>query len=199
MVTVELIDYHMMPDVAWTKLSHAANDPSQSLRLMTVATVDNQGKPSNRTLVLRGADRASGLIWFHTDRRSPKIQHLKAQPHVSALAYDQNDCVQIRLDGPATLHQNDALAQRHWEQASLAVRYAYALPQGPGKPVQHADPKFQSMHSAQQHGHVEEGRQNFVVIQVQVEMIDWLQVASTGQRRALLRVDTGWKAQPLTP
>jgi pyridoxamine 5'-phosphate oxidase len=212
MIAGDLIAYDLMPAITWNKLAQAANDTQHALRLMAVATVDAHGKPSNRLLVLRGADLESGRIWFHTDRRSPKIRHLKAWPYVSVLAYDSQDCIQIRLDGRATLHFDDSLAQDHWEQISLAVQYAYALPHGPSEPIdgeafrhepdqslRHADPRLHSMHLAHREGHLQRGRQNFVVIQVQVETIDWLQVTSTGQRRAIMRADAGWAAQPLTP
>jgi len=169
------------------------------LRPMAVATVTSDGKPSNRTLVLRGADRSSGLVWFHTDRRSPKMRHLEARPYVSALGYDAHDQVQIRLDGEVTLHYDDRLTNHHWEQVSMAVRYAYGLPHGPGEPLQQPDPRFQVMHRQQELGEVHRARENFVVIQVRVDTIDWLQVGSTGQIRAVLRAATGWKAEPLVP
>lgn len=199
MKTHALIAYDAIPETVWAKLERAANDPAQILRLMAVATVTPDGKPSNRTLVLRGADPYSGLIWFHTDRRSPKVHHLKERSYLSALAYDQQEHMQIRVDGQATLHQNDALAERHWEQASLAVRHAYGLPHTAGEPLHQPDPKLQVMRQQHKLGSADQGRHNFVVIQVQVESIDWLQVGTTGQIRAILRAANGWKAEPLVP
>jgi hypothetical protein len=199
METDVLIPYEAIPERAWARLSLAANNPADMLRLMAVATVGPDGKPSNRTLVLRGADQASGLVWFHTDRRSPKMLHIQHRPFLSALGYDGGDQVQIRVDGEATLHQNDSLADCHWEQVSMAVRYAYGLPRGPGEPLPHPDPRSHAMHRHQKLGQPERGRDNFVVIQVRVEAIDWLQISSAGQSRAVLRADGGWKVQPLTP
>jgi pyridoxamine 5'-phosphate oxidase len=199
MRTDELITYDAIPDAVWEKLLRAADDPVQSLRLMAVATVTLEGKPSNRTLVLRGVDRSLGVVWFHTDRRSPKMRHLKERPYLSALGYEEDDRVQIRLDGEATLHENDALAEQHWEQASMAVRRAYGLAHGPGEALELPDPRFQVMHSQQKSGHSDRGRHNFVVIQMRVEVIDWLQVGSTGQIRAILRADKNWKAEPVVP
>jgi general stress protein 26 len=202
MQTVQLIDYPDIAEAVWTKLAHAANDASCSMRLMAVATVDVSGNPCNRTLVLRGADRDSGRIWFHTDRRSPKIQHLKARPCISALAYDEHDRVQIRLDGHVTLHKDDATAQRHWEQTSMVVRFAYGVSPGPGATLNsapHPDPRLHAMRAQHARGRLTDGRQNFVVIEAQVEIIDWIQITDVGQRRAMLRAETGWTPQPLVP
>jgi pyridoxamine 5'-phosphate oxidase len=194
-----MITYDAIPGEVWAKLSGAADDPAQRLRLMAVATVTPEERPSNRTLVLRGADRTTGLVWFHTDRRSPKLRHLEARPYVSALAYDEHDDVQVRLDGPVSLHFDDRLADHHWEQVGMAVRYAYGLPHGPGEPLRQPDPRFQELHRQQKQGELHQGRENFGVIQVRVETIDWLQVGATGQVRAVLRASSGWKAEPLVP
>lgn len=82
----QIVQYSELPDAAWAKLEQAANDPTQMLRLMAVATVTSDGKPSNRMLVLRGADHQTGMVWFHTDKRSPKMSHLSRVPYVSAMA-----------------------------------------------------------------------------------------------------------------
>ncbi|MCI0630397.1 MAG: pyridoxamine 5'-phosphate oxidase family protein [Phycisphaerales bacterium] len=197
--SAELTGYEALLDGVWTRLKRAADDPSSPFHLMSVATSNSDGRPCNRTLVLRGADRDLGLIWFHTDRRSPKLVHLKANPYVSALAYDPYDRVQIRLDGEVTLHQADSFAQRHWEQVSLAVRGAYGLSQGPGDPVEQADPRAQLMSQQFRSGQSETGWYNFTVIEVAVNVIDWLQIAHAGQRRAVLRAETGWKVEPVMP
>ena len=161
---------------------------------MAVATIGSEGNPCNRMLVLRGAARDTSRIWFHTDRRSPKIHHLQARPYVSALAYDDHDRVQIRVNGRVTLHKDDAVAQRHWEQTSMVVRFAYGMSPAPGAAangaVRPADPRLLSMHQQHAQGRLSAGRQNFVVIEVEVETIDWLQIADSGQRRALLRMES---------
>jgi Holliday junction resolvase len=53
------------------------------------------------------------------------------------------------------------------------------------------------MHSQQKLGAADKGRKNFVVIEVKVEAIDWLQINKSGQIRALLRAAHGWRAEPL--
>ena len=199
MEQAELITYDALPTDVWVRLTRAANEPANPLRLMAVASVADDGRPANRMLVLRGADSSAGLVWFHTDRRSPKVHHFKTNPYVSAIAYDPREQIQMRLDGHVTLHQNDSLADRHWEQASLAVRAAYSMHHGPGEPLPVADPRAAVMRHEEKIGHVEHGRSNFLVMQVHVETIDWLQIGLHGQRRAVLRAERGWKSEPITP
>jgi pyridoxamine 5'-phosphate oxidase len=198
--TTEMIGYESLLEGIWTRLRRAADDPSSPLRLMSVATSNVNGRPSNRTLVLRGADRDAALIWFHTDRRSPKLTHLKANPYVSSVVYDPENRVQIRLDGKVTLHQGDSIAKHHWEQVSMAVRSAYGLPQGPGNRIEQPDPRAQVISQQIKSGRAEDGWQNFTVIEVAVDVIDWLQLGyGNQQRRAVLRAETGWKVEPLKP
>ena len=192
-------DYEDLPNAAWAKLTQAANDPTHLLRLMALATVTPDGRPSNRTLVLRGADQALETAWFHTDKRSPKMIHLAHVPYVSAIGYDERAHIQIRLEGKVTLHHDDALANQHWEQASLAVRHAYSLPIGPGEPLVQHDPRARTMRTDHTAGESDRGRVNFVVIQLQVESIDWLQLLAAGQIRAVMRRGRGWKPEPLAP
>ncbi len=199
----QVIDYPDIADAVWTKLAHAANDAASTMRLMAVATVGPGDNPCNRMMVLRGANREAGHIWFHTDRRSPKIHHFKARPYVSALAYDHNDRVQVRIDGRITLHKDDAVARQHWEQTSMVVRFAYGMSPAPGAAVnsvqRQADPRLLAVRQQHTTGRLAESYQNFVVIEVGVEASDWLQVAETDQRRALLRAESAWTPEPFVP
>lgn len=194
-----MIPYDAIARTAWQMLSNAADDPTQRLRLLVAATVTPEGKPSTRTVVLRGADENSGLLWFHSDRRSPKVRHLKQRPSISVLGYDPEQQVQIRLDGEATLHFDDALAQRHWQQVSMVMQHAYGQPHAPGEPVEQPDPRLQAMRRDDDRGKAERGRQNFMVIEMRVEVIDWLQIGADGQTRAILRASSRWQAEPLAP
>jgi general stress protein 26 len=212
-----LIDYDRVAELVWIRLAKAAADPADEMRLTAVATVSPDHRPCNRLLLLRGVDRVQGLLWFHTDRRSPKMHHLRTSPLVSILTYDRDLQAQIRLDGRVSVHQHDDLATRHWEQTSMAVRYAYASATGPGaalpadmpllddtgpdpqprRPT--ADPRTMTMRLQHRHGNLSAGLQNFAVLQVHVHVIDWLQICESGQRRAMLRSDGNWLATALSP
>lgn len=65
---------------------------------MTLATADAQGKPSARTVLLKGAD-SQGFTFF-TNYNSLKGQALDANPHAALLFYWSELERQIRITGP---------------------------------------------------------------------------------------------------
>ena len=60
-------------------LQRAPLDKHHDWRTPVLATVDGQGRPQARTVVLRHADRATQTLVFFTDARSPKCAELRAQ------------------------------------------------------------------------------------------------------------------------
>ena len=194
-----LIAYEALPQEAWTRLAHAADDPNHPMRLFLLATVACDGLPDARVMVLRGTDRRLGRIWFYTDRRSEKVDQLRQRPALCAVAYDHRDGVQLRLRGTATIHELDPQAAEHWSQTSTVVRAIYASPETPGVPLRQPDPRLMTMKQAMQAGAEESARRNFAVGETQVESIEWLQVTDHDQRRAIMYAATGWAVQPLAP
>ncbi|MBI3228632.1 MAG: pyridoxamine 5'-phosphate oxidase [Burkholderiales bacterium] len=64
---------------------------------MSVATVDAQGRPSNRILLLKNVD-ARGFTWF-TNYDSRKGQDLAANPHAALLFFWNELERQVRIEG----------------------------------------------------------------------------------------------------
>jgi len=65
---------------------------------MTLATVDADGRPDARVVLLRRITETS-LVWF-TDRRSAKGEQLRAVPHAALVFHWQPLERQVRLRGP---------------------------------------------------------------------------------------------------
>lgn len=194
-----LIAYEALPDEAWTRLAQAADDPAHPLRLFLLATIAADGSPDARVMVLRGADRRLGKIWFYTDRRSEKVGQLHEHPALCAVAYDCRDGVQLRLRGNATIHELDRQATSHWNQMGMGVRALYAAPDPPGVPLRQPDPRVIGVQQAISADTEEDARRNFAVIEALVQSIEWLQVQEDDQRRAIMHACTGWGVQPVTP
>ncbi len=68
---------------------------------VTLATVDQDGTPDARIVLLRGFDQ-QGLVWF-TNRRSDKGVQLAANPSAAVVAYWPALERQIRFRGPVAL------------------------------------------------------------------------------------------------
>jgi len=64
---------------------------------MTLATVDGQGRPTARTVLLKGFD-AQGFTFF-TNYQSRKGEHLTANPHACLLFFWPQVERQVRLEG----------------------------------------------------------------------------------------------------
>jgi len=65
---------------------------------MTLATVDADGRPDARVVLLRGI-RAEDVVWF-TDRSSAKGRQLAGAPHAALVLHWQPLERQVRLRGP---------------------------------------------------------------------------------------------------
>lgn len=63
-------------------LTDAADQPEPNA--MVVSTVDAEGRPTSRTVLLRGIDD-DGALWFFTNRQSRKGRALAGNPAVSIL------------------------------------------------------------------------------------------------------------------
>lgn len=80
---------------------------------MTLATVDAQGRPSSRIVLLRGCDER-GFV-FYTNSHSRKAEQLTAQPNVALCWYWYVFDEQVRAEG--TVHKiDDSESDAYWER-----------------------------------------------------------------------------------
>lgn len=78
---------------------------------MTVVTVDAEGRPSARILLLKGADR-DGFV-FYTNKQSRKADDLAVNSHTALLFHWKSIARQIRIEGPVS-HATDAEADAYF-------------------------------------------------------------------------------------
>ncbi len=193
-----LIPYEKIADETWKRLRLASNDRSHPLGLFAVSTVDGQGHADCRTLVLRGANRETACLWFYTDVRAAKVAQLRANPAACAVAYERGDGVQLRIKGMVELHHENDLALRHWEQVEFHIHHSYATPFSPGQSLRHPDPKMREYRQRPDALDMDAARRNFAVMEMKIDLIDWLQIGEAGDQRALLRPDL-WQPEPIAP
>ena len=98
----------MSPSAVWAwlagELTAATASARHPLHLATLATIDADGCPQARTVVLRHVDPARGEIRFHTDVRSPKVAAIRRDPRVALPWYDPARRVQVRSRAGAAIH-----------------------------------------------------------------------------------------------
>lgn len=182
-------------EAAWDRLAAAADDRGHPMRLHSFATIDADGGPDSRILILRGARRETARLWYHTDVRSRKVAQLAADHRACALCYDPGDGTQMRISGTVAVHCDDELARRHWEQFDHSVRWAYALPSVAGDPLAHPDFRMRD-HADRVHARdPDRGRASFAVLELTVAALEWLQVSDTGDERVVMRAARGWATE----
>ncbi len=168
---------------AWAKLETATRTPNASFRFLNLCSVDVEGRPQARTVVLRRADRLTCVLEFHTDVRSPKWLEISANSQVTALGYCGETRLQLRLQGMAELHGfGSPVAITAWSKIPAHTRRTYAGgPPGNEQPADTADEQASLISTDEA-----EGKVHFGVIILRVSVLDWYQLQRENNRRARL-------------
>jgi len=142
-----------------------------------------------RTVVLRKVDIEKKELAFHTDIRSGKWEELKVNNANSWIFYDPAGKMQIRLSGTATLHHDDAVANKAWHKSTMSSRKIYSGQHGPSSlsalPVSGLPEEFETAHPSLEQSEV--GRKNFGIVITEINWMEWLWLNSAGHRRASFR------------
>lgn len=177
---------------AWTELETAAASRQSGFRYLNLCSVDSEGKPQARMVVLRRADAAMRGLEFHTDTRSPKWQELSANPHVTVLGFCAETRLQLRLQGLVELSgPGSDLAKAAWDGLSIWTRMTYTGgPPGDERAFEGIEATA-SPESASE----TDGKAHFGVVIFRAEALDWFQLRRQDNRRALFTYDaTGARA-----
>ena len=185
---------------AWVLLGRGSADRRSPLHTPVVASVGTDGAPEARVMVLRKAERATGLLRFHTDARSPKVAALHGRP-VAVLGYHPGEAVQLRLTGAAEVVCDGPEVDAIWAQSTEFARRCYMVEAGPGTPLPGpgsglpADVEGRKPEAAE----LVPARANFAIVRVQVTRLDWLHLAQGGHRRAVFSAGDGWQGGWVVP
>jgi pyridoxine/pyridoxamine 5'-phosphate oxidase len=176
----------------WKLLNTAARGNEAGWRLPVLATSMQNGC-RQRTVVLRNVQTDRASLLFHTDKRSPKVQQIEADPNVSLLFYDHDLAAQLQIEGTANIHQNDDLATMVWEEGTPASLKMYCAPLVPGVVCQTAE--FNTPASLQgripDRAEILSGQSTFCVIEVVANTIEWLRLSRDGNLRARFFYEAG--------
>ncbi|NUU02593.1 pyridoxamine 5'-phosphate oxidase family protein [Herbaspirillum robiniae] len=168
-----------LEELVWKSLAEGAGPGLSPFTMWQLATAGLDGAPQVRTVVLRGAERATGRLVLHTDLRSAKVAELRREPRLAMVVSDLPNYRQIRIEGRATIHAGDEVAQAAWAANRPHTLILYQTPYAPGTPV--AAPE-----SAQAPAQVDAAKAyaNFAVIAVIVSRIEYLDISPGAHRRA---------------
>lgn len=168
---------------SWAMLRRGVADRRHAFRTPALATVDAEGLPAVRTVVLRGIDEESRAVWCHTDARSPKATHIARVPTVAWYFYDAGARVQLRLRGIAQLIDPaaDDRARVAWARTGPGSRVCYRAPETPGLP---AAAPVANLPEDDEDADPEAGVDRFRLVRTTVTALDWLRLRHDGHRRA---------------
>lgn len=156
--------------------------------VLNTVTINN--KPDARTVVLRGFNIEKLIINIHSDLRAQKIIELQKNANACLVFYDDQKKIQLRVRGTANIQKS---LKDSWNKLGNWSRRCYLSKDKPGviskKPTSGFPDDFTL--EAPSSKQSEEGLKNFCVIQISINEIEWLYLASQGHRRAIFNVERG--------
>ena len=157
-------------------------------RFFSLATVDQQNKPQQRTVVLRKVSNELEL-YFYTDKRSNKVAQLITNRTISALFYHPEKLLQLQIQGSASFVRNEITLQHLWNEVPLNSRKDYSTKHSPGSSIK--NPK--------EIDYLKE-ENNFCAIKIIPEAIEYLRLASPNHMRIkYTKENNEWNGQFLVP
>lgn len=158
----------------WQQLARATQDRHHAWRTPALATVDAEGLPEARTVVLREVDAAQRRLWIYSDARAAKVAQLQRQPQATLLAWSPRLHWQLRLRLRVTLHTGGLALSSRWARVKLSPSVGdYLSAHAPGEPLTDPVPPPPAAERA-----------HFAALEAEVLQIDWLELHRDGHRRA---------------
>ncbi len=167
----------------WKFLEEGITDSKSGFHFPTISTIDKNGYPSSRTVVLRKIEKKSKIISFNTDIRSNKWLEIKNNNKVSVNIYDATKKTQIRILGMAILNYKNASWDSAWELTPNMSRECYSTPYSPSTIIQKPediDNNLKNITDKQ----FDKFKINFGRIDIHINSLDWLYLIHSGHRRA---------------
>lgn len=171
---------------AWNVVEAGVTDRKSSAHTPTVGTVDADGTPQLRIMILRAVSRDLRTLRFHTDARSDKTTQLQQEAAASVLVYDPAAKAQIRLSGRAHIVFNGDVADTAWSGSTPFARRCYMAEAAPGTAIAQPSSGLPEWIEGKQpeEDQLADYRGNFAALMFHADSIEWLYLANAGHRRA---------------
>jgi hypothetical protein len=163
----------------WESLRAGAGAGRSPFSVLQAATVGVNGNPKVRTIVLRDVNENLARLAFHTDIRSEKVRELRERPAISMHGYDAERLVQLRLEGVATCVTDEAEKLAVWNSSRPRTLILYRSPTASGSVIE--DP---AQAAAMDAADPTSGYENFCLVHVSVQHVDYLDLSSEPHHRA---------------
>ena len=169
-------------DNVWRELNLSLSISKHPFHIFSISTINNN-KPDSRYVVLRDVDEDNKILTFHTDRRSKKIKHIEAKNSACALFYDQQQKIQLRLYGDIYEVEDKLEIKERWKKSKNMSKLCYLNKYPPGEVIQTSK---EYIYDENDLNYIENGIENFSVINIKISQIDWLNLNHKGHERMII-------------
>ena len=159
-----------------------------SSKWIQLATVNSQNMPRLRTVVFRGWEQGSTMIFF-TDKRSEKIEHLQHNSNAEILWFFFKSKTQFRFKGTI-----DELIENgnYWDKLSNTSKSTWFW----DHPGRESNPETKSYELKKNNLYKPN---NFLVLQLHVQSVDMLKLEHPIHKRYSWEKANKWKKVELNP
>ena len=182
----------------WEYLEEGISNSKSGFHFPVVSTIDKNGYPCSRTVVLRKIDKKNKIISFNTDIRSNKWLEMKNNNKISVNIYDSNKKTQIRILGKGILNYNNENWDNAWKSTPNMSRECYSTLYSPSTIIQKPEDIDNNLKNIKDK-EFEKFKVNFGRIDVHIHSLDWLYLIHTGHRRAQFIYDSKISMSWLAP
>lgn len=186
----------------WRSILARALHRNRSLpnaRYFQLATVNFEGKPTNRTLVFRGFLNQTNQLQIITDSRSEKINQINQNPCSEICWYFPKTREQFRISGNLTIigekDENQIPRLTVWQNLSDSAKQQFTWPH-PGKTLTKNEQNF-----LQEIPLPNQPVSNFILLLFNPEKVDHLELKENPHQRTLYYLDNeqNWITQAVNP
>ena len=167
----------------WNLMKNGIDDISSAFHFPNLSTINLDGYPTSRTVVLRSVNYENKVISFNTDIRSNKWVELKKNKNASIHIYDFKNKTQVRLFCSAFLNYNNKNWDEAWNSSTNMSKECYATPYKPSSIIdnpENIDININNLKNKE----LEIYKVNFGRVDLCIKSIDWLYLLHSGHRRA---------------
>ena len=176
---------------AWRLLREGVADRRSPHHAPTLGTVDANGRPELRAVILRDADFDKRALLCHTRLDCGKVAQVQENSAVSWHSYDAAGKTQLVLSGTATVESSGPLADARWAATGAGGRACYRRSPGTGTPLAAAEDMTEVAH---------DGRPMFGVLVATIDQVDWLWLHHAGHRRMRFAWEgQRWEGRAIAP
>jgi hypothetical protein len=197
----EVIGGDQIATQVWAQLQRASVDRHHEWRTPVLASNGLDGSVQARTVVLRRVEVETKRLLFYTDRRSPKVLELRANPSATLVFWSRRLSWQVRAQVNTQILNAGSVVDSAWAavaQSPSAGDYLSAAPPGaalrtdsvnpaaPAPPAETVAPETPPGSAGSQPLDLRSAPHHLAVVCADVVSIDWLELSRAGHRRALL-------------